>query len=266
MKLTHFNKHKEIKDNSYVWRYMSYFKLYDFLFNRNIYFNRLDNFSDPLEGLDMKTRFLLHLKNISKDSDESDTLRRLVHSKNTALFKEELEKWQKGIFASCWFLTEDRHTESLAMWELYSNYSGFVIKIPLNKFNLLIDNSLVNLKEFQIVEANYGKIEYLDYHEQPEINENSLIMPALVKHSSYAHENEIRYLLSWDVGKEHDTNFINLKFSDYFNIVKDSFEVISHPNMDNTLFDLYFQKFKEIKIELKKSTLLTKEIISTLIY
>jgi hypothetical protein len=265
MNLNHFNKSKEIKDNSYVWRYMSYFKLYDFLFNRNIYFSRLDNFSDPLEGLDMKTRFLLHLKNTTKDSVDSDPLRQLVHSENTALLKEELEKWQKGIFASCWFLTEDKHGESLAMWELYSNQNGFVIKIPLDLFNKLIDKSLNNLKDFPIVEANFGKIEYLDYHEQPELNERSLIMPALVKHHSYSHENEIRYLLLWDAEKKHNTNFINLNFSDYFNEVKDLLEVISHPNMDNTLFDLYFQKFKEIQIELKKSKLLTKEIFSTLI-
>lgn len=31
MNLNHFNKHKQIKENSFVWRYMSYFKLYDFL-------------------------------------------------------------------------------------------------------------------------------------------------------------------------------------------------------------------------------------------
>lgn len=265
MKLNHFNKHKEIKDNSYVWRYMSYYKLYDFLFNKNIFFTRLDTFHDPLEGLDMKTRFLLHLKNVSKDADQSDTLRKLVYSENAELLKVEIEKWQKGIFASCWFLTETKHSESLAMWDLYSNSNGFVIKIPLDTLNEVVNNSLEKLSELEIVQANYGKIEYLEYHEQPEVNEESLIMPALVKHNSYSHENEIRYLLLWNTEKKHNVDFISLNYSDYFDKVKETFEIIAHPNMDTTLFDLYFQKLKEIQIELKKSSLLTKEIVNKLV-
>ncbi len=265
MKLNHFNDQIKIEENSYIWRYVSYLKLYDLLFNKNIYFTRIDNFHDPLEGLDIKTRFLLHLKNISKDSEETNPIKRLVHSENADLFKVELEKWQKGIFANCWFLSEFKHSESLAMWDLYCDSNGFVVKIPIEKFNDVINDSLKKDTEYEIVKATYGKIEYLEYHEHPSVNEEKLIMPAFVKHNSYAHENEMRYLLLWDPEKRHEVEFIKLNYSDSFEKLKRSIKVIAHPNMDENLYDLYSQKLKEIEVELTRSELLTKKNISELL-
>lgn len=263
MELNHFNKHKSISDTSYAWRYINYFKLHDILFNRNIFFTRLDNFDDPLEGMNMKDRLSLHLKNLNKNKIYRDETEAFLSNINIS--KNKIEKWQKGIFSSCWFLTEKKHSESHAMWSLYSDHNGFAIKMPIKILNELINSSLENLSEFKIVGADYGKIEYLEYHEQPEENHSNLIMPALVKHTSYAHENELRYLLRWNSDINHNLGGINLKLSNKFNEAKEHFEIIAHPNMDDGLFNLYSNKLKEINMQLNKSSLFTRELVSKLI-
>jgi hypothetical protein len=42
----------------FLWKYLDFYKLIDFVQTNSIYFNRFDRFEDPLEGLNMNTMAL----------------------------------------------------------------------------------------------------------------------------------------------------------------------------------------------------------------
>ncbi|WP_157603680.1 hypothetical protein [Polaribacter atrinae] len=57
-----FINDEEINENAYLWRYMDIHKFLSFIFNKSLYFTRLDNFEDSKEGITIEHLFYKNLK------------------------------------------------------------------------------------------------------------------------------------------------------------------------------------------------------------
>lgn len=266
MKLTHYNDHVQIPENAFLWRYMSYEKLYDILINNNIYFTRFDCFNDPLEGLTSSQRFFLNIQNEIKYCDEDDTVRTVANTTRKAITKSILASWQEGNFASCWYLTTD-NTESQAMWELFGKSDGFALKIKFQTIIEVIESTLTNkFEDSEITEANYGMVEYKNIVEDVTSKVEKIEHRGLIKDSSYKHEMELRFILSRSNRdpKIEDRKGIKIYIKS-LNKKLESIEIFAHAEMSELKYKLYQSEFKKFGYDLKHSKILTKNVVKEIL-
>lgn len=260
MVIENYNDWLDIEDDAFVWRYMSFEKLYDMVSDNLIYFSRLDFFEDPLEGLKTSTINSMLFKNLieHRNAPTSDQIIR------------EKKQWQQGAYASCWYLTENsstdlasginNHQESLAMWNLYTaNAYSFVIKIRFKTLLALISQSLSEDQSPCFNKARYGKIEYLPFN-VPYNKNHKPPMPSLVKHISFKHENELRFLLMEDTDTGENKRGIKLKLKLDINELEPKVEIYSHPDMHHEIFNMFTERFKSLNFNLRISNLQTKNL------
>jgi hypothetical protein len=275
MTLHHFNEQLKIQEDAFVWRYMNFDKLWDFISNNCIYFSRLDTFHDPIEGLPIEYRGNLQTLHILESEVPNDDFPKLNRSTNR-VSKTDIEKWQKATYCSCWYLTETvkdlnaptNHHESVAMWNFLTNGDGFIVKIKFNKFLDLLSTALLNFIDKEIFDVKYGKVHYLNYGEYLAMLNSSTndFMPSLIKHNSFKFENEIRFLLLRDklVDTNNDRKGIKVKFVENFDSKKHEMEIIAHPNMLPDNFKINSSKLLQFGFNLKVSTILTKDSVERL--
>ena len=194
MQLEHYNPELIIDEDAFAWRYVSFSKLWNILHDNEIYFTRLDVFdADPLEGVTSKHRWFLDMHN-RKRFDENEVLETLTSLNEFQVNKDELDKWKCGHFASCWYLTEKKqHDESFAMWNLYTDSYGCLIRISFKELVAVIEKSLPVEKE--ITAAYYGKMHYMNTYQYTQ-EKRFPIMPSFFKSSGYRHENEVRFIFN----------------------------------------------------------------------
>ncbi|MDQ7815976.1 MAG: hypothetical protein RDU14_03060 [Melioribacteraceae bacterium] len=189
---------------NYFWRYMDIHKFLDFLNTTELSLTRMDLFEDPLEGIPLKT-----LIQFSKDADrdlltDHKLSEIIINQKLLDECSQELRQQielvtaiQKSSYVSCWFCSD---TESMAMWNLYSNPDSLAVRF---KRNILIDltKSAYNKARLQnltirsgycgIVE--YQKFDSINYH--PNTNDFKVAKVVFRKEKSYEHENEFRIIV-----------------------------------------------------------------------
>lgn len=279
MKLEHYNNYLPIEKDAIAWRYMTFPKLFQILSKNQLYFARLDAFNDPLEGMPLKYKMQIHLKNISKAEEDDDTLRQLMAANplKFSLTKAQVEAWQQGVFASCWYLTENsdhniqqknnNHHESLAMWRLFGDTYSFLLKIEFNSLLNLISESLVDFVDSEITEAMYGKIEYLSLYADSQKEFPKTPHRSLIKDLSYRHENELRFMLMRErlIEEINNRKGITLNLKSKITEITPKIEVLCHPNMDIEVYKIFKPKFEGLGVKMYYSHLITKEIISTFI-
>jgi len=258
MKITHYNDEIKIEKDAYLWRYMSFEKLYSFIHKKEIYFNRLDKFDDILEGLPKSAKSRILLLPVTNETFGT--------SKTDSDIIAEYDGWRKSKYASCWYLTENtsiqtdnsNHSESLAMWNLYANSTfSFVVKIPFNPLLKAISDSLNDIQDVSFDEAHYGKIKYESNPILLRKPNSEATMSGLVKDISYKHENELRFILSKSKKDSKNENGILLDIKKQFNELLEHIEVFSHPKMQFAAFEMFEKDFKEkYNINLQKSKLI----------
>jgi len=276
MTLQNFNPELTIEADSFAWRYMNFTKIWDLLSNNSIFFSRLDTFHDPIEGLPLSYRAELQTRHILKCELPEDEFAKL-HSQTKKLDSEQIGKWQKGTYCSCWYLTEikngdnspSKHHESLAMWNFLTCEEGFVFKINFEKLLSIISDSLADLNDAELFDAKYGKVHYWNYGEYFRMlnNSDNDFMPSLIKHNAYRFENELRFLLLRDkvIDAGNDRTGIKLKLNQKFNCKNDEIEILAHPDMSEADYKLYGEKFSQLGFELKASTILTRNAVRQII-
>lgn len=272
MVLSNLNDSLKIPDGSFVWRYMNFSKVLDLIAENCIYYTRLDFFDDPLEGMKSTDRFKLHVSNISKlESSEDDPLKQLKQTGQLTTKKEDVKKWQEGIFASCWYLTEnqDDHNESLAMWGLYTDKYSFAVKIPFNQLLTALSSSLETFNDHEITTCGYGKVSYLTLYQQSLLGgDGKKIYPSLIKDKSFKYENELRLLLireNLSDKNSFDRIGIKIHLKNKLSEFVPKIEILAHPDMETNVFKLFKSKFLDYGFELKYSVLLTRNVVKSLI-
>ncbi len=246
----------EISDR-FLWRYVDSEKLFDFVINKQMHLSRLDLFEDPLEGLDLQTKRSMMVQNISND----ENLIRMHPIKS----RVELDKWQHGIYTSCWYMPENAN-ESLAMWNLYSNDSGFAIKIKLSS---IIESFLTGLNEYQndteLVNYYYGKVSYSSYMEIYNLAGNGEnILTCMLKDPGYEHEKEVRFVMLRNTRDEAIPERKSIRINLEAPPLND-LQIIANPDMGKFTFDLFKEKLSDLGFELQKSRIITRKVANKLI-
>jgi hypothetical protein len=275
VKLHQYNPELKIDENAFAWRYMNFKKAWDMLANNTIYFARLDSFDDPIEGLPIEYRGKFQTKRILRYNTTAVQFSQIPEVKLPSQL--EIDNWQKRDFCSCWYLTEtnlmqyeaDPHHESLAMWNYLECDEGFLLKIRFQELYNLVDKSVNDIAELNLIDVRYGKVYYLNYGEFDRLlkSQDKVFMPALIKHNSYKFENELRFVIlsNYKFGSTDVGNGIPIRLNEALNSERHQIELFSHPNMTEIQFKTFRKKFSDIGIDLKLSTILSRSVVSNLL-
>lgn len=220
-----------ISEDAYAWRYLSLEFTIDFLESNSIHFSRLDLFEDKFEGLPLSIKsYFLTAQRIKLDQSEeafNDFKKDFDKLKNK--LKEEVDKWQKVAYSSCWYLTENKkHYESLAMWRWKQSFNSFVIKLKLKDLLELLKETLITYQSDALIQAFYGKVAYLSLHQHDDLlDKGEKVFPQFIKQNVYSYENELRLIL---LGNEKcfDIEFFRIKLKQS---ILNKIEIIAHPNI-----------------------------------
>lgn len=246
-----FINDNDLGEETYLWRYIDIHKFLSFIFDHTLYLTRLDKFEDKLEGISLLHLLLLEFKKQSDNDPRFDSMREYVTIDTFASIKnkveEELEEIQRSHFANCWVISNSK-SESVAMWNLYSNPNSLAIKIKYSDFKKkLLEKSLD--KHGSTKEIILGPVRYLDFQDFENIDKlkDELKNSVFLKDISFSHEKEFRIILKQkihpippknykaNVSKTHidklhdsiyDKSGISLKLNDFESY---KFEVIYHP-------------------------------------
>lgn len=258
MDFLHNYEHEiNIEEGKFFWKYIDVVKLLFLITRRKLFFNRLDQFEDPLEGMTDGDQANLHTwggmtepEKINPSVPEEVRIS-LPQRKKTILdnIAERTLASQKMQFASCWFYGS---RESLAMWNLYSNSQGVALKIDAQKlFNYVKEKVSEISHESNFLHVTYGFVEYR--HISPyDVNNRSTvrhIFNAYKKDLSYEHEKEFRFIA---VLKQEKIDDSILGFEIPFNDILSEIEIIGHPKQPGWVREILNEVIKTNKIEPSK--------------
>jgi hypothetical protein len=92
-----------------LWRYMDFAKFVDMIEGRTLWFARIDQLQDPLEGTHTDAEFAWIRKNLK--------------AKRAQALVDVFKFARAELYVNCW---HSGKAESLAMWDLYGKGSGVV--------------------------------------------------------------------------------------------------------------------------------------------
>lgn len=162
-----------------LWRYMSFAKFAALIQSANLRFTRIDQFDDHFEGVWPR-----------QDLERWNELSPLP-----ANVTEEMRL--RRIAASCWV---NLPHESAGMWRLYApGAEGVAVRTTFGKL-LAITKTMETAAPGTV--AGAAKVRYIDHTNDSllaELNDGdaypNVMLPFMLKHVSYAHENEVRALV-----------------------------------------------------------------------
>jgi hypothetical protein len=258
------NKPVVFENDDFIWRYIDLFKLFSFLFDKKLFFTRLDNFNDPLEGLTEKTLgYLGIIDGIPKSEKEMSSFttekkqKLLTKRENMVNYiKNETEKFQKTQFANCWFVGKK---ESFAMWNIYSDVNSVAIRYnPKELIDIVIPSAeSYNHSDFKLL--IYGFVDYDNiwpfiYFEKRKVK---IIHTAFKKDTSYIHEKEFRFVVLTSPKHIGKYDKFELPLGD---ISHDNFKIFANPYMETWKFNDLKRLLKNFSMQdkLEKSKLNVK--------
>ncbi|MBN2293346.1 MAG: hypothetical protein JXM70_13035 [Pirellulales bacterium] len=163
-----------------VWRYLDFTKFVSLIESRRLYFARADKFDDPFEGswpkINVEAREIA-LQDISPEAKDK-------YLQAMRQIGEINKKWPRYTAINCWHMNE---YESAAMWKLYlKSDEGIAIQSTYAK----LKKSIIDDEKVYI-----GKVKYIDYKSEF-IDASNILGPFVHKRKSFAHEQEIRALIT----------------------------------------------------------------------
>jgi hypothetical protein len=151
---------------------MDFAKFVETLENQTLWFARLDQLDDPLEG----THTDAELKGLRKHLEEQGA-KQLIKIFRSA---------RKETYVNCW---RSGPNESLAMWDLYGRRSGIIaIKSTVEKLR----NAIAAYDKPVYI----SKIRYVDWNDAHGLD--NVLVACSRKDSSYEHESEVRAIIMRD--------------------------------------------------------------------
>ncbi len=162
-----------------IWRYMDFARFVELLERRALNFTRLGLFTDKFEGALSPATFPVMERYYRRmgwlDAEHPERWK--------VLAQENYLLNQLFLYANCWHM--NRH-ESAAMWDLYSG-KGIAVRSTYARLR----DCTAHVAE----PVNIGTVRYLDYRQEP-INFGFTVNSALSKRPSFAHEQELRAVVS----------------------------------------------------------------------
>ena len=239
-----FINDEQINENAYLWRYMDIHKFLSFIFNKSLYFTRLDKFEDKKEGITINHLFYQNVKKQIDNHPMFDKIRTYmsVDTLGSEMNKidDELKRIQRSNFANCWVIGENS-SESVAMWNLYSKPNSLAIKIKYSDFKKLLTEK--GLHSFDTTrEVICRPINYINF-QNPDFKNITDIDSVFTKDISFKHENEFRIIVK---EKEREVPPINYKP----NLHRKKIEKLYNEHWDYFGVELNFIDFKDFNFEI----------------
>ena len=182
--------------NAKIWRYMDFSKLLWMLDYEegSLHFARADKFDDRFEGLPPKANQQQTEREWTQAendlTDESCNGAEIIR-----LSREIAQSIHRTVGVSSWYCNEH---ESAAMWNLYGASYGIAVQSNVHR---LLDTLKETTKPIMVGLVKYGEVEYDNLDK---CNSNiDCFHWILWKRSSFAHENELRAVIS--EGFQHAT-------------------------------------------------------------
>lgn len=190
--------HTQRISEKYVYRYISFEKLIDFLKTGSLWFARMDTFEDNLEGFSPLeiSELMLMFQKIPFEFRKGELWEEWSQKRKLKLqsIREKLIPVQASNFVNCWILG---NTESIGMWDLYGR-NGFCIRFKRKVLQNLIKSRI----KFQTETFSpsdllvAGKVNYQDYEQMIwNEKENLLKYAGFRKHIAFKHEDEYRIII-----------------------------------------------------------------------
>ncbi len=207
--------HKIMSNDTRIWRYLTFEKFDDLIESQSLYFARLDQFEDNLEG----TAPVSNIKNILLDTRLNEEQKK----ESFRLYKLRMENNRKVGFACCWHINEDINFQ---MWDEYGRNSTTSICIRSN---------LKRIKHCLSKSGLPFLAEPVRYFDEPYFNQTVYWFPTLFKRAKYQLEKEYRCILFAHGLK---SNGIKIK-TDLSDLVT---KIYIHPQAPNE----FFKKIKSL--------------------
>jgi len=229
---------------NFLWKFIDIHKFLYLMYEKKLFFTRLDNFEDPNEGVPeslirkiYEREIFPPKKNLNPGMFPTEAVRENAYLSNEFVknkFISEAEKVQKIQYANCWFIGE---SESYAMWNLYSTPDSIAIKVSPDQLINNIKTQTSKISDSHIQKIICGKVDYNKVN-PPEYEMNKYQKPqnkysALKKDISYEYESECRFIAVADKVKEEIIKF-ELKIE---NLHKIEYRVITHPKMEDWMYN-----------------------------
>lgn len=260
-----FINDNDISDDDYLWKYLDLHKFLSFIISKSFHLTRLDKFEDKREGISP-----IHLlyQNHKKELDNHPMFEKMrtymtIDTLGGEMNKieDELKKIQRFNYASCWVIGK-KQTESVAMWNLYSDPKSLAIRIKYSDFkkNILENGYRTNGMDKELI---CSPVNYLNFQDKKNIAEyiDNLLDSVFLKDISFKHENEFRIITR---EKEREIPSINYKP----NISRSHIENLHNSIYNNPGTKVELENFEKYNFEIvhhPKSTNWTKENINEII-
>lgn len=241
--------------DKYLYRFVDFPKLINFLETRSLYFARMDTFMDKLEAIPLASIEQKHISSQTKlkKSERNPSLNKYYEQiiKNVSIenktHRDDIIKRQKDHFVSCWFLS---NYESIGMWELYSKRQGFALRIERKYLQNLVKSAVTKISKPYISTLVAGKVKYIDYiNYTPDKHDDSIVKyVAFRKHKGFEHEKEYRFVMfANDYIKRPNELGIGLPLVE---LIEDlDFDIITDPQIPKFWEDSLFTILKKYKLE-----------------
>ena len=199
-----------------LWRYIDLHQLLYFINRKSIFFAPLSSFDDPLEGISEK-----HLQLGS------------LHAIKRYSLANGLQKLQRYIYASCWFLGD---TESMAMWETHSNPDSVAIEFKANDLIKLVLTEARKLKSAKFSALYHGKVDYVKMSpvDRKSLKKTNQQVMGFLKDKSYKHEEEFRFIVTRSKNSKQTFRGLDLPVGSLQDL---HFDIITHPQMETWKHD-----------------------------
>jgi hypothetical protein len=253
------NKDYTFNEDQYLFKYLDLHKLIYLLNSQNLFFSPLSYFDDPLEGISGEVLFDKHEVDSKNNVPEDAHNRSLQDDEKKEHYRNYLQKVQRQLFASCWFLGI---RESLAMWETYSNNDSVALRFNPNHLCDLMVKRFKEIEENDFDVMVHGKVEYFKlspFDPDDALKNCGHKFTGFLKDLSYKHEEEFRFLL---IQPNQNKHYNHYEFA--MGILKElDFTIITHPYMEEWKFKNIHNILQNNGLEdkLVKSGILTRKQI-----
>ena len=157
-----------VQEGQKLWRYIDFWKFESLVNNSMLYFTRIDQFEDNLEGVPPKFH-----KNVLKDRYETDE----QLEKGIELFNERVKLIRKSSFVTCFHINDEINFD---MWNQYGGQN-------INE-SIAIETTTHRLKNVHKAIIS----EVISYYNDGDYNQEMYWFPTLFKHVNYSDEREFR--------------------------------------------------------------------------
>ncbi len=173
---------KPSDDNIPVWRYMDLARFVSMLQTRKLFFARSDKMRDPFEGAMPRYTVETRLERYSKTNEQDPEMVRQMIEQMPQVF----EIMRRYTLLNCWHMNED---ESAAMWDLYAQRgAGIAVRSTFAHLCTSFDDA-------EGISIFIGTVNYVDYQSYV-MPENNSLHPYFHKRKSFAHEQELRAVIT----------------------------------------------------------------------